>query len=562
MEPTAPSLMDEALEAVAAKKDEWAALPAKALLPLLVEMRRDVDRVAEEWVKACAAGKGVEDDPYGVGEEWVLFAAVGRTLRLLHESIRDIARGGTPGIPAPLWVNSRGNVVAEVFPASRLDKMSLPGLTAEVWMQAGDTIEDTVRAQAGAYPEDSRPGKVTLVLGAGNVSALVPADVLHKLFVERSVVVLKPNPVNDYLGPIIEKAFRVLTERGYLEVVYGGAEEGRYLSHHELVDEIHITGSDKTFEAVVFGSGAEGARRKQERTPLLGKRVTAELGNVSPVIVVPGPWSEEEIRAQGTKLAMWLAMNAGCNCLTPRVVIQHASWKHRDALNQAVRETLRQIPPRPAFYPGAEDRHVAFVRAHPKAWQEGEPGAGELPWTYITGVDSANTEDISFTTEPFAPVMSETTLGAAGVEEFLAQAVQFANEHLWGTLVAMLIVHPDSLADSAVSQAVEQAVSDLNYGTVTINAFPGMGWMLSTAPWGSAPGQGIYDIQSGTGVVNNLLMFAHPAKSIVRGPFIQSPDIFTPSFSKMQEFGRKLARFQARPSYWKLPGLIWTLLTG
>ena len=46
---------------------------------------------------------------------------------------------------------------------------------------------------------------------------------------------------------------------------------------------MHLTGSDKTFEAVVFGPGPDGARRKATGTPLLGKPVTGELNNLSPV---------------------------------------------------------------------------------------------------------------------------------------------------------------------------------------------------------------------------------------------------------------------------------------
>ncbi len=43
-----------------------------------------------------------------------------------------------------------------------------------------------------------------------------------------------------------------------LRIVEGGAAAGRYLTGHPRVDEVHITGSDKTYDAVVFGTGAEG----------------------------------------------------------------------------------------------------------------------------------------------------------------------------------------------------------------------------------------------------------------------------------------------------------------
>ena len=103
------------------------------------------------------------------------------------------------------------------------------------------------------------------MLGAGNVSSIGPLDALYKLFVEDQVVLFKTNPVNAYLGPLILEAFRTLIDQNVLRVVYGGAAEGAYLCTHPGIDEIHITGSDKTFDAIVWGPGAEGAARKATR---------------------------------------------------------------------------------------------------------------------------------------------------------------------------------------------------------------------------------------------------------------------------------------------------------
>ena len=56
-----------------------------------------------------------------------------------------------------------------------------------------------------------------------------------------------------------------------LRIVDGGADVGQYLTGHPRIDEVHITGSDKTYDAVVFGTGAEGARRKAADEPVLGQ---------------------------------------------------------------------------------------------------------------------------------------------------------------------------------------------------------------------------------------------------------------------------------------------------
>ena len=48
---------------------------------------------------------------------------------------------------------------------------------------------------------------------------------MTKLFNQGKVCVLKMNPVNAYLGPILEEAFAEAIARGFLAIVYGGAEE-------------------------------------------------------------------------------------------------------------------------------------------------------------------------------------------------------------------------------------------------------------------------------------------------------------------------------------------------
>ena len=365
MKPSSHDKIDDALARLEQKKAQWASLPAADLVSLLDEVRQDFSTVSEEWAQRSATAKGMGDKKESVGEEWLFVGVIARTLRLLQQSLNDIAQGERPQLPAPFYVNDRGHVVAPVFPASSLDKYSLQGISGEVWMRAGDSVEQTRQAQASAYSAGADEGRISLVLGAGNVSALVPGDFLHKLFVERSVVILKPNEVNEYLGPLIARGFRALIERGFLQIVYGGAQEGQYLCNHPLVDDIHVTGSDRTFNAIVFGPGEEGERNRAAHTPVLQKPVSAELGNISPVIIVPGPWTEKEIERQGSKLASWLTSNAGFNCLTPRILIQQRQWAHRDALNEAICAGLAQIEPRPAYYPGAMPLHARFVEAHP-----------------------------------------------------------------------------------------------------------------------------------------------------------------------------------------------------
>ena len=176
-----------------------------------------------------------------------------------------------------------------MFPADGFDGLLFQGFTAEVWMQPGVRLEELSQNQASFYRQKSTKGKLALVLGAGNVSSIGPMDTLYKLFVEGQVVLLKMNPVNEYLGPLIDEMFEPLREQGFFRVVYGGAAEGDYLCLHRLVEEIHVTGSDKTHDAIVFGVGDEGARRKAADDARNPKRLTCRLGDVSPIRRRPRP---------------------------------------------------------------------------------------------------------------------------------------------------------------------------------------------------------------------------------------------------------------------------------
>jgi len=190
-------------------------------------------------------------------EEWLGGPVpVLRNLRLLAASLRDIARHGRPRLPAGA-MRSRpgGQLVVEVFPTAIADRFLYTGFREEIWMEPGVTADTLPETMAAAYrPEASREGKVALVLGAGNVASIGPMDVLYKMFVENQVVVLKMNPVNEYLGPFIERGLAPLVEGGYLRVVYGGADEGSYLVHHPGVDEVHLTGSAAVHDAIVWGA--------------------------------------------------------------------------------------------------------------------------------------------------------------------------------------------------------------------------------------------------------------------------------------------------------------------
>ena len=561
--PSTRDEMDAAIATLQTQKQAWVQVGAAERIALVDALIRDFAAISPRWIEAGVQAKGISPDSPNVGEEWAAGAwPVVKQLRQLRRALAEISAGGQPRIPGPLTTRPDGQVVAQVFPQSRYDKLFFLGVTAEVWMEPGVSREETIATQAAIYKDKNHQGKVALVLGAGNVASIGPLDILYKLFLEDQVVLYKTNPVNAYIGPLLQECFRALIDPGYLRIVYGGAAEGAYLCNHEGIEEIHITGSDKTFDAIVFGTGEEGAKRKAEQAPQLHKRITGELGNVSPVIVVPGPWSQSDLSYQAMHIASMLTNNAGFNCNATRVIIQHADWSQRGDLLREVRHALAKIPLRAAYYPGAHDRQKAFVEAHPDAEEFGTPQDKELAWTLITDLDPRKADDICFTTEAFCGLFGETALEAGGVVEYIERAVQFTNEEVWGTLNATILVHPDSLKDPQVAEAVERAIANLRYGSVGVNYWAGISYAIGTTTWGAFAGHSIFDIQSGNGVVHNTLMFAHPQKSVLRAPFRSNPTPtwFASELSKGRKVFPRLVRFEANPSPLKVPGIMWAAL--
>lgn len=557
--------MDAATAVLRENKAAWTEVTVRERIAILSDLGRRFHALADRWSALCIEHEGLNPEQPVAGEE----ALVGpyfilRNLRLLRESLLDIQTHGRPRIPGSVRTLPNGQVTARVFPIDLYDRTFYPGVTADVWMEPGVTEKSLRGTMAVAYHAPVRQGRVALVLGAGNVSSIGPMDALYKLFVEDQVVVFKTHPVNEFLGPLMEEAFQPLIERGFFRVIYGGAEEGAYLCQHPGVDEIHITGSDRTYETIVFGPGEDGQRRKLAGEPVLHKRFTAELGNVSPVIVVPGPWDEGDLEFHAENLATMLTNNAGFNCNAGRVIVQHASWGLRQNLLDKVRDVLKQIPVRRAYYPGAADRFETFTTAHERRAETfGERSGDRLPWTLIPDLDPLNTDDICFTTEAFCGVFGETGIEADTVPEFIDRAVAFCNRTLWGTLNVTLLVHPDSAKDPGIAAALDRATADLRYGTISFNMWAAAGYGLVVTPWGAHPGHTSEDIQSGLGVVHNTLMFSRAQKTVVRAPFYIWPKpVWFATHKTAHRVTPKLVDFEASPSIAKLPAIMGLAVRG
>lgn len=512
------SHLDQSIQVLQVHGEEWARLPIQQKINLLLKVRHNLGQTASRWVEAAVAAKGIDPSSPWVGEEWVTGPwALAEGINGLLATLRALAAGHSPTLSR---VTSRkdGQVVARVFPNNLFERLLLSGVTAEVWMQPGVTVETLPDHMAAFYRRPKPAGHVALVLGAGNVNSIAPLDVLYRLFVEGRVVLLKLNPVNDYMGPILETVFAQLIDGGYLRVVPGGADVGEYLTRHAGIDSIHITGSARTHDLIVYGAGAEGAARKRRREPILTKPMTSELGGVGPTIVVPGPWTAADIRYQAENIVTMKLHNGGCNCVASQVLILPETWDQSADLLGAVRTLFDRLPARAPYYPGNAQRQQEVLTRHPDAERL---GPREALRTLITNLDPTAADEYCFTEEVFGPVYAQTSLPGKTAVEFLRRAVSFCNDTLQGTLGVTILIHPRTLAE--LGAEFEQAIAALRYGSIGINVWNALAFLMAQASWGAYPGHRFDDIQSGMGCVHNCFMFDRPQKTVVRGSFYPFP---------------------------------------
>jgi acyl-CoA reductase-like NAD-dependent aldehyde dehydrogenase len=546
------ALEELAITTLSNRKQAWIQLGLEERIAYLHHCIDGVMTVGEAWAEAACCAKGIDSHSSLAGEEWI--AGPVATLLNLRQLVTALEAKGQPK-PVALS-RENGRAIAQVFPDHWMDRLLWLGFKAEVWLEPEKPI-----TQGALYREPPQTGKVALVLGAGNIASIAAMDTLYKLFVEGEVVLLKMNPVNEYIGPFLAQAFRSLRQDGFFELVYGGAEVGRYLCQHPDVDTIHVTGSHHTHDAIVWGSTpAEQQQRKAAHQPLLTKPITSELGCVTPVLVVPGRWSRADLKFQARHVASMVAHNASFNCVAAKVIVTAKEWPQRAEFLEYLHQALANTPAREAYYPGAQERYQAFLDRYPQAKILGERSPQTIPWTVIPDVHPAAGE-YALTEEAFCGILAEVSLEATHAPDFLTQAVEFANEILWGSLSCIVLVDPAT--QRACREALEGAIANLRYGGIGVNVWTGAVFMLGVTTWGAFPGNSLSNIGSGRGVVHNTYLFDHPQKSVLRAPFrIWPTPIWFSDHRNLKQLAQQFAALQTKQTLNNFMGVLVAAVQG
>ena len=564
---SAPALADAdrvALDAALAELVDgaagWAAMPLAQRAALLGSTHAAMAAQAQRWATTARDIKGLESGSQLVGEEWIsgpyaALAGVGT----LAQSVAALAAGTSPIAGIKTGTAPGNRVTIPVLPHTAYEALLLHGFRAEIWLKPGVTAAEAVKQAGLGELTPKVSGGVGLVLGAGNITSIPPLDVLYEIVAHNRAVILKLNPIMAGMMNVYLAALEPLVTAKMLRIVQGGAAEGGYLAHHPSVGHVHITGSASTHDVVVWGPGADGAARKAAKTPLLTKPITSELGGVAPIIVLPSTWTKRDLRYQAEHVATMRLHNGGYNCIAGQIVVLSADWPQKAEFLAELRSALERTPGRKAWYPGSDGRVSNAAACYPNAQKL---ATGTRLLVDITADDDATYLE---TTETFSPVLGVIELPGSG-QAFLDDAVATVNRDFLGTLGANLIADPSVI--KKLGAGFRQAIAALEYGTIAINAWTGVGFLTSTASWGAFPGHTIDDVQSGIGVVHNALLIDSPERTVVTGPFRPFPRSFAhgefalfpkpPWFvtaRSAQRTGELLSGFAAKPSWLKMPGI-------
>lgn len=540
-------------------ESRWAAMGLSARVDLLVDVHRSVAGAADAWVAGAVRAKGLDAASPLVGEEWISgpYCTLTALLALQH-SLSAVAAGRSPLDGKDLGSAPGGRVTVPALPSNQFEYLLLHGFTADVWITPGVSA-DEVRSRAGLGGQTpSETGGVGLVLGAGNITSIAPLDVIYELVAHNRVVVLKLNPTLDELLPAYEAAFAPLIDLGLLAIVAGGGDVGGYLAQHDGISHVHITGSAATHDLIVWGRGKDAVQRRAAGTPLLETPITSELGGVSPIIVVPGQWSAADLAFQAEHVATQRLHNGGYNCIAGQVVVLSSDWPQRDDFVQQLRIAMDKAPGREPWYPRSGERVAAAAAAYVDAERLG-PDGGRL----LVDARGSQTASVVETIEYFSPVLGIVDEPGTG-QAFLDASVDLVNRDFVGTLGANVLIDPKTM--KALGDGFEDAIARLEYGTIAINAWTGVGFLTANASWGAFPGHTLDDVQSGIGVVHNAFLLADVERTVVRGPFrpfprsaVRGEFALSPkppwfvSARSARTTGELLTRFAAKPSWAKLP---------
>ena len=540
--------IDRFISTLRTKSKEFNSINNVQLASMLDETISNIKEVSYFWATICSDNKGTTKTP-AEGEEWLggPFASVLATQYYIKSLTND------DDLDEGNFNNSENSY--KVFPNNFIERITFPFINAKVYFNKSMSFDDINKFRGFSKRYDIEPS-ITLVLGAGNFSSIPYLDVLYHLITRRSVILLKLNPVNEYLKPVFEKVFKNFIERGYIIVTNGNINESKYMATHPGINHIHLTGSDKTYEDIVYGRElTDNERSIKTLSKINSKPITSELGNVTPIIIHPGNWSTSDIKYQARKIVTGKLNNNGFNCIAAQVVVLPDGWGHTETLIKYVKYYMSKAKDRKAYYPDSIERLTKLEKD--KSYERANSLSCTTP--HLTReIKAYNKYELD---EVWSSTIYFRKIEYSNAEDYVKKSIDYCNNELWGNLGVSVIIkdHNNKFNKHITNSYMEH----LNYGTVAINEWAAIGYIIPQLPWGGYPGNKDNDIQSGQSVVHNSMLFESPLKGIVETKFRISRFIDPPWFitnKKSRRLFMNLTYFQINNTKINLIKLIFSAL--
>ena len=389
-----------------------------------------------------------------------------------------------------------------------------PSTSGTFEMHANQTEYESV--DTTAYSECCQQGSVSLVLGAGNQTFLTMIDVLDRIFLHSECVLIKHHPLRPYLMKPFQKILRALIEDDVLRMVVDESNDvTAELIQHPSIQHVHLTGSTQTYNKVTE------LVKAATKSKTCG--ITAELGCATPWIVVPGPWSDNELENAAKLLVGSKKANGGCNCLSPQVVVVppkrvfNTELFNTDYFCALIEKELRTQATVPCYYPGSTKRKQDFCAVYTESktissdkYTTNATSGDDISVIYLKS-DDKNLYCIENEVFGSLLVIVEMESDIADLPSYLDDVVKFVNSKVYGTLSCTVLSSKDT-----DSRLIDKMVANLNYGMIAVNNWTGLGY--TTAGLGGTWGPHPCDTgeQSGRGRVGNILELHGIIKTVLR----------------------------------------------
>lgn len=468
----------------------WAKTSVIERLALLEQVQDNLKKYAVELgevdakMKNDLIGENVTSVPEGMGTTVMPMA---NTLMGIHKLYESLVEGK---MPEPISIKEIGTDLFEVqvFPIHSKDKLAAA-------KQKGYLHIEGMPIQTN--PLD-KPAGIIAVSGAGNYSSSI--EMAMALFLENKAVIHKPHKLNEATDQIWEKIFAPLIEAK--AVAFCDADQGREMAKLKGLHSIYFTGSTGVAHAIQNAASA----------PLV-----SECGGNNPCIIVPGKWSEKDIKRQAIQLASVGKLNGGAVCGRPQTIVTSKNWEQREQfLNELRKAIAEETFACSEHYPGVDKTKEAFLGNQPTA-EILKPENGKHNKSDFVLIPNISEDDFAVTNEAFCQVYSEIPLDvSANTDAFLTKATHFCNNKLLGSLGCMILVDNDTFEKHEAR--VHQAVRELNYGGIAVNDVPPNIWLNAYLTWGGC-GETTEDFVSGVGNFGNAMNFNNIKKSVIINDF-------------------------------------------